>query len=205
MPDVEGVVATVAWQRLEQALTKARSDGGLSASISAIDAVCEFVKSVRPTGGEWLATPLITLNMALAMLPKGVVAPILRPAISDGRPLDTFGRQQIKAYAAAAMTNLMDWRLSRRNAGEKVAEVLDQHKFLRSGGHRVTWKTVAEWRDELKNGETGDAVSALYHGILHSRRDPAHPMWLGQKRGWATPGQYVLAELSSVISRVDAV
>jgi len=103
MPDDESVLATAAWQRLEQALMRARSDRGLSASIAAIDAVCEFLKSVRPAGGEWLVTPLIVLNMAVAILPKGVVVPLLRPADPDGRPPDTFGRQQIKAYAAATV------------------------------------------------------------------------------------------------------
>lgn len=150
--------------------------------------------------GRTLATPLTVLNIALESHSKGAVPLMLQTReLGGGRRPDALGREYIKAYAAAAMTNLMELGSSRISAAQDVSDVLQMYGVTRSGRHRITASTVASWREQLKAGSAQHAVAGLYRDVLAERQDPAHPMWHGTKRGEATPRQYVLAQLSTVI------
>ena len=200
----ESITASAAWRRLQQGLIEAKGKGdSLATARAALEAVCEFIQAVDPVHGRFLATPLTVLNIALGSRGKGADPLILRLAEwGRGRRPDALGREYIRAYAAAAMTNLMEMGSHREAAGKAVADTLNMCRVTRSGGHEVTWSTVASWRDHLERATSGDKTAKLYREVLAERKQRTHLMWQGAKRGEATPHQYVLAQLMTVIINV---
>jgi hypothetical protein len=151
------IVRTSEWQEFVEWLTVAwqkycdKPAGAREGAIRALTATAFFIKRVDPTKRTTLAKMFSDLACALMELDSGFVDPILRPKQFRHRRQDNFERQQIKEAAAITMTLLFERGFSRPEAAKAVAALLRDCGIAFGGRSGSKWKTVAAWRDQMKN------------------------------------------------------
>jgi hypothetical protein len=92
--------------------------------------------------------PLARLYGAMIDLRHGHVSKMFKPKRHNGRPTNDMIYETIKATTALAMTKLMRSGMSKPAAARAVAKA-----YRSRHGRRITWQTVAGWRDTLEAGE----------------------------------------------------
>lgn len=99
---------------------------------------------------------LSKLADALWELNEGRTRPMLRATEHAKKPGQSSLHATIKGLAARAMSELMEAGISREKAARRVSAALSEaNKQGLAEGTRspsVTWKTVAGWRDKVKEG-----------------------------------------------------
>ena len=134
--------------------------------MAALNAVVKFIHSTKELRGQLLETPFASLGGALADLEKGAVHPVLEPRIVSGRPPDSTNRASLRGLAAAVMSILMQFGLSRPEAAKKVAEVLCRGGFKLDGRRQMTWRTVDQWRSQMAAEDEEDPAVAAFRLML---------------------------------------
>lgn len=135
--------------------------GALVAILANIEFICSAL------GFASLPAPLSKLQMALADLDEGIVAPLLTPASRDGRPpASSEWRLSVKANSAIAMQLLM-WSGKRENfAARLVGEKLRQLGVPLGQTETPPGGTVKAWRKQVKAGDKSvDADTIAYYEI----------------------------------------
>jgi hypothetical protein len=130
-------------------------------SAIALDCVIEFLIRILPQHG-WLS-PIIKLRNALGDLDRGVTVPMLRVRQHNGS--DPTGRMAVKSAAAVTMSRLMETRLDRKEAAQRVAACLRRGGMLLGDRRsKQDWCTVAAWRDQAVKAAKSkdDRLGELY-------------------------------------------
>jgi hypothetical protein len=154
-------------------------------SMAALNAVVKFIDSTKELRGQLLETPFASLGGALADLEKGAVHPVIEPRIVGGRPPDSTNRASLRGLAAAVMSILVQFGLSRREAAKKVAEVLCHGGFKLDGRRQMTWQTVDQWRSQMAAEDEEDPAVAAFRLML-SRTSREAPIFPGERFEGAT-------------------
>jgi hypothetical protein len=141
------------------------------AAMLSLTAVIDFLASVDDCHREQLGKPLLTLFVALDAVHKGKRSPLLEPAKQGGRPSDTDFEAGYKAWAAAAMTLLMDTGLRQKEAARKVAKEMSRHGYRLPGGKAPSATTVRAWRDQVIGHHGGTVMGKRYDAMLKIARD----------------------------------
>jgi len=142
------------------------SEAHREAAMLSLTAVIDFLNSVDDCHREQLGKPLLTLFVALDAVHKGKRSPILEPAKQSGRPSDTDFEAGYKAWAAAAMTLLMDNGLQQKEAARKVAREMSRSGYRLPGGKEPTARAVRGWRDECIGHHGGTTMGKRYDAAL---------------------------------------
>ena len=157
-------------KRLQQArdLFDQSEHGGRAGTILATGAAVEFIMGIERLKKQNLAWPLAMLMGALNDLDDGKQPPLLAPVIYGNRPPDSHAVQSMRAYAALTMDWLMRLGLKKMDAAAKVAGALDG-TGCSFGQHRGSpAKTVASWRDRLKQGRALAFETSVWRDLLET-------------------------------------
>jgi hypothetical protein len=154
-------ILTSVW-RLEDQLCLAKGDmkqDSRRAAYTALKAVIDFISSIPGFDDKGLANPLTMLRMALLDLQSGTIPPLLTPSSKVmNRPKSLVSHKFRKAYAIASVDRLMA-------AGMRVDEAckLVSAEYSRAqidiGTRTKQWKTVRQWRYELKRRSADDPTT----------------------------------------------
>jgi hypothetical protein len=142
-----------------------KNDGGRSAAIRALNGVLQFVDDVyvedmlsenpcvKKDERFIIQLPLRALLLALEDLENGATGSIVDPADRDGlpgRPPNTFDRKRVMYDAAVTMSILMNIGYSAKDAGDTVAEFLQDCRFSLARDRTVSRRTIEKWRDQFR-------------------------------------------------------
>jgi hypothetical protein len=143
-------------------------DSGRPWAHAALGAVIEFVEKIDPVEGTSVCGSLWLVREGLTELEFGRVAPLLTRAKSvAGRQRDRIARAAMKGMAAADITTLMKLGLSREDAAKKVAAKLHKNKVKIPGRRVLSWRTVAQWRDEIRSQKQANHAFRFYDSVLN--------------------------------------
>ncbi len=158
VPDLER------WARLTEELQAAEIEDrgrpaieppGWAGPRATLQSILGFLASVFPNDTNIL-DPLLRLNCAMIDLQDGLVSPMFKPSPQNGRPHNPTLFETTKGTAARAMNELMVDGMPRKAAAQAVLKACGS---LRHHG-KITWKTIAGWRDVLDAGEGPGAPAA---------------------------------------------
>jgi hypothetical protein len=129
-----------------------RSSGGRRQAVRmALAGVSDFIQAIAPASAPKFDKILQILIAALCDLDRGIPVPMFEPEpLGRGRRPDSFGRQQIIAYAIATTDSLIDAGLAAQNAESATAKALHDCGFVLGEGHHVSQTTVHKWREKRK-------------------------------------------------------
>jgi hypothetical protein len=143
-------------------------DSGHPWTQAALSAVIEFVEKIDPVEGTSICGPLKLVLEALTELEFGRVTPLVTPAKSGaGRQRDRMARVAMKGMAAADISALMKLGLSREDAAKKVAAKLRENKVKIPGKRVLSWRTIAQWRDEIRSQRQENHAFRFYECVLN--------------------------------------
>jgi hypothetical protein len=163
------------------------------AAMLSLTAVIDFLNSVDDCHREQLGKPLVKLFVALDAVRHGKRSPLLEPAKQGGRPADTDFEAGYKAWAAAAMTLLMNNGLRQEEAARKVAREMSRSGYRLPGGKAPSARAVRGWRDECIGHHGGATIGKRYDAALkiaqdHGWKDNATALGLARGAGLGERG-----------------
>lgn len=136
---------------------------GMYSVMQAISAIYNFLQADNIIASKQLAEPIYRLIASIVDLGDGRQPALLTAKAPAHRPGMGVTEANVMAIAARAMDELMrpdaKHRLGRQEAAERVARIV--RKSGLAGSEGITWKTVAGWRDRLREGDGGAPASAL--------------------------------------------
>jgi hypothetical protein len=148
--------------RLQDQLILAKGDmkeDSRRAAYTALKAVIDFISSIPGSNDKGLANPLTTLRMALLDLGSGTIPPLLTPPSKVmNRPKSLVSHKFRKAYAIASVDRLMAAGMRVDEACKFVSAEYRRAK-IDIGTRTDQWKTVRQWRYELKRRSSDDPTT----------------------------------------------
>jgi hypothetical protein len=148
--------------RLEDQLILAKGDmkeNSRRAAYTALKAVIDFISSIPGFDDKGLANPLTMLRMALLDLGSGTIPPLLTPSSKvKNRPKSLVSHKFRKAYAIASVDGLMAAGMRVDEACKLVSAEYSRAK-IDIGTRTDQWKTVRQWRYELKRRSSDDPTT----------------------------------------------
>jgi hypothetical protein len=149
-------------RRLQDQLILAKGDmkeDSRRAAYTALKAVIDFISSIPGSDDKGLANPLTMLRMALLDLKIGVVPPLLRLSSKvTNRPESPIQHKFAKAYAIASVDRLIAAGIRVDDACKIVSAEYRRAK-IDIGTRTDQWKTVRQWRYELKRHSSDDPTA----------------------------------------------
>jgi hypothetical protein len=115
--------------------------------IAALASIAQFIRFVY---GEESGVRLLRLAAALSDLDHGTVSPLLTPAPLNSRAMDSSETWAARTYAALALECLVRCR-----------DPVDEAAQQLSRPHRYDWKTLKNWRRELKAGRVKNPLAQI--------------------------------------------
>ena len=94
--------------------------------------------------------PLEHIQIAFDECERGLLHPLFEPDAKRGRRRRPRAQMHQQSHAALAMEALIRGGETRQQAANKVAKVLKQVGYKFPSNSKEEWKTVAEWRDEVR-------------------------------------------------------
>lgn len=143
----------------------------------ALNAIIDFLESVKdPKRGE-LPRPLLELVAALHEVDKGHAHPLFTPERAGHRPRARPRDGFLKGYAAAVMELLMRADAPKEVASARVAQAMTEAGFRMPGPKQVApgANTVAAWRDQVTGYADESDMADAYRTILQ-RLDRLHQL-----------------------------
>jgi hypothetical protein len=133
-----------------------------TATMMALRAAITFLSTDAHLKSEGLLRPFDMLFMALFDVNEGKHSPILEPDPPQHRPSDTTLGTSCKAWAALAMTMVMENRVPKSKAAKMVAERMARSGYKLGGGKPPTPRAVASWRERCIRHHGGTAIGRAY-------------------------------------------
>jgi hypothetical protein len=137
--------------------------------MQALNAVSDFIESVSDLKDQLLSMIFANLAAGLSDLERGATPPLFRPKqLGAGRDVETYDRGTVKGSAAGVMAVLMLCGFRRKEAATVIADFILGSGFKLEGRRVLTWRTIANWRDQLNTVPHDDQGSAVivYRNLL---------------------------------------
>lgn len=158
--------------KLITALGKARDEfeagpaGVREGCITAINAVENYLAD---RGVELrLRAPVSAVTAALLDAERGARNRLLTPSRVSNRPPRNLTSHVVKAWAAAAMTLLIEAGDSKETAARTVANAMNRWPVVIDGkpAREYSWKQVDKWRDYIREGNHLDPSTNAYKAFF---------------------------------------
>jgi hypothetical protein len=133
-----------------------------------LGAVIDFLMA-QPNGCAADSALLVKLGETLADAEKGHRTSWLSNKPAHRPPTIPKNIKRRQAWAAAHMEQLMRRGLSREEAARKVFREIPRNSPLLGTKESVSWKTVAQWRDEISASRRNSVERKSFEAALKQR------------------------------------
>ena len=146
-------------------------DAGRLGAMLAVAAATNFLKEMGVPAE--LREPLVSLAAALNDAQRGLYNAMFDPEKEERTSPLQIAQYYAQAQAALAMELFMRRspnhpRLDRQSAAKKVVGAVREWELnlpLKRGA--LTWRTIAGWRNKLKNGLSSDPAVQMFKNLVH--------------------------------------
>jgi hypothetical protein len=130
----------------------------------ALAGVIKLISDLFPDEPSFPA-PLIQLRLDLDDLERGKVSELFKAKKVAHRPPLAFSEGLFRAIVAAAMTRLMEDKLSRDGAARDVARRLSRIGAKHSSGRAITYRQIAKWREEMMTELASESLAVARYQL----------------------------------------
>jgi hypothetical protein len=168
---VEAVHYLLGALKMLRVLHEMTPDNGRAWAQATLEFVTEFIVKIDPVEGASDCGALRLVQEALTELKFGRAIPLVVPEkYGAGRQKDRIAQVALKGIAAADVSALMELGFGREEAAKKVAAELNRNNVKIASRQGLTWKTVAQWRDEIRSQKQAHPAFRYYERVRELNR-----------------------------------